>query len=61
MKKSNEKRRAGRPRIENPKSTTLPLVRTTPKQLANYKVVASRLGLPLSTWIRDTLDNAAEE
>lgn len=58
MDKPEHKRPAGRPRIENPASMTLPRVRVTPEKLDAYKRAAEASGASFSQWLRNSLDKA---
>ena len=55
------KKRAGRPPIDNPASTTLPRVRVTPDKLAAYKKAAEQSNQSFSAWIRNLLDKGLKE
>ena len=55
-----DKRKRGRPPVENPASETLPRVRVTPDQLAAYNNAARERDDSLSGWIKSNLDRAAK-
>ena len=49
------KRPPGRPKIKNPASEKLPVVRVTPDQLATYRKTAQNSGQTFSSWTRNLL------
>lgn len=55
------KRPQGRPKLDNPRSTQLPVVRVTPDKLAEYKQAATASDSNFSQWVRSTLDKAAKK
>jgi len=53
------KKRMGRPPVENPATEVLGTVRVTPDQRAAYSRAAELEGVKLAAWIKATLDRAA--
>ncbi len=58
---TSNKKKMGRPPVDNPASTTLPRVRVTPDKLAAYKKSAEQSGQSFSAWIRKWLDKGIKE
>ena len=57
---SDIKRPRGRPKIDNPASEKLPMIRVTKEQLDNYKNAAEEKQLSFSEWVRKALDKASK-
>ena len=55
------KKRMGRPPVENPADQVLGTVRVTAEQRASYLEAAEAEGVKLSAWIKATLDKAARQ
>jgi maleate cis-trans isomerase len=59
MMQRMEKKKPGRPKVDNGHSARLPSVRVTQEQLARYQAAAERAGRTFADWIRAVLDRAA--
>ena len=55
-----QKKKRGRPPVDNPATETLPTVRITVEQLDSYRDSAAAKDEPLSKWVRRNLDKAAK-
>lgn len=53
-----EPKKMGRPKLDNSRDKTLPLVRINEQELAEFKQAASLAGVPFAEWVRSTLNAA---
>lgn len=55
-----QKKKRGRPPIDNPATETLPTVRITADQLKSYRDAASSREESIAAWVRRNLDRATK-
>lgn len=54
-----EPKKMGRPKLDNSRDRSLPLVRINEQELAAFKQAASLAGVPFAEWVRSVLNAAA--
>jgi hypothetical protein len=59
MTTPEKKKRRGRPPIDNPATSRLPVVQVTPDQLVKFRAAAENNEQSFSQWVRDSLEKAA--